>query len=49
MKGRLIYKEYKTIKGAERYMNRLYNEYNYVRLVDFPKDSEKGIYVFEVK
>ena len=30
-------------------MNKLYNEYNHVRLVDFPKDSEQGIYVFEVK
>jgi hypothetical protein len=49
MKGRLIYKEYKSMKSAERYMNRLYNEYDYVRLVDFPKGSEKGVYVFEVK
>lgn len=49
MKGRLIYKEYKRMKSAERYINRLYNEYDHVRLVDFPKIGEKGIYVFEVK
>lgn len=46
---RLIYKECKTMKGAERYLNKLYNEYDYVRLVDFPKNSESGIYVFKVK
>lgn len=47
--SRLIYKEYKTKKGAERYLNRLYNDYDYVRLVDAPINSEQGIYVFEVK
>lgn len=49
MRGRLIYKEYKTMKGAERFVNRLYNEFNHVRLVDFPKNSEQGVYVFEVE
>lgn len=47
--SRLIYKEYKTMKGAENYLNRLYNQYDYARLIDFPKESENGIYVFEVK
>ena len=47
--GRLIYKEYKTMKAAEKYMNKLYSKYDHVRLVDFPKNSENGIYVFEVK
>ena len=49
MGSRLIYKEYKTMKAAERYLNTLYSKYNYARLVDFPKHSESGIYVFEVK
>lgn len=49
MKGRLIYKEYKTMRGAERYLSRLYNEYDSVNLVDFPKYGESGIYVFKVK
>lgn len=49
MKGRLIYKEYKTMRGAERYLSRLYNEYDSVNLVDFPKCGESGIYVFKVK
>lgn len=46
---RLIYKEYKTMKNAERYLNKLYNEYEYAKLIDFPRNSESGIYVFAVK
>ena len=48
-KGRLIYKLYKTKKSAERYMGKMRKEYDHVRLVDTPKDSECGIYVIEVK
>ena len=46
MGGRLIYKEYKTMKAAERYLNTLYSKYNYVRLVDFPKHLESALIKF---
>jgi hypothetical protein len=43
-----IKKTYKTLKQAERYQNRLYNKYNSVQLVSFPRFSEDGEYVWEV-
>lgn len=43
-----ITKKYKTLKQAESYQNRLYNRYNTVRLVSFPRFSEEGEYVWEV-
>jgi hypothetical protein len=43
-----ITKTYKTLKQAERYQNRLYNKYNSVQLVSFPRFSEDGEYVWEV-
>jgi hypothetical protein len=44
-----IKKIYKTMKQAESYQNRLYNRYESVRLVSFPRFSEDGEYVWEVK
>jgi hypothetical protein len=41
-----ITKTYKTLKLAERYQNRLYNKYNSVQLVSFPRFSEEGQYVW---
>lgn len=47
--SRLIYKEFKTMRGAEKYLFRLYNEYDVAVLDDFPRFGESGIYVFRVK
>lgn len=44
-----ITKTYKTLKQAESYQNRLYNKYNTVRLVSFPRFSEEGVYVWQVQ
>ena len=43
-----IAKLYKTMKQAERYQTSLYNKYFYVRLVEFPRFTESGIYKWEV-
>lgn len=43
----LIQKEFKTLKQAENFMNRLYSKYNSVELIQFPKFSENGIYIFK--
>ena len=44
-----IRKFYSNLKQAERYQNSLYNKYNEVQLVDFPRFSESGVYVWNVK
>lgn len=44
-----ISKYYKTMKQAEQYQNRLYNEYDHVRLIRFPMFTEHGTYIWEVK
>lgn len=44
-----ITKNYKTLKQAESYQNRLYGQYNTVQLVKSPLWSEAGIYVWQVK
>lgn len=43
-----MYKEYKTRKGAERYLSRLRKKYSYVVVDDWPA-SEDGVYVFKIK
>jgi hypothetical protein len=44
-----ISKKFESIKKAESYQNRLYGKYNHVKLLTFPRFSESGIYVWEVK
>ena len=44
-----ISKKCKSLNAAVAYQNRLYNQYNYVRLVKVPRWEESGIYVWEVK
>ena len=44
-----IRKEYVSLTQAEKFLNRLYNKHDYVKLVTCPLFSEKGIYVYEVK
>lgn len=44
-----IRKFYKTIRQAENYQNRLYNRFDYVRLIKSPMFSECGEYVWQVK
>lgn len=36
------------MKQAERYQNRLYNLFPYVRLISFPLMGESGPYTWEV-
>jgi hypothetical protein len=43
-----INKYLETMKQAERYQNRLYSQYDTVRLVDFPVLSENGVYKWQV-
>lgn len=43
-----ITKECRTSAQAARYHNALYNKYNQVTLVDFPRFSPQGMYVWEV-
>lgn len=46
---RIIRKHYDTIRQAERYQNRLYSRFHYVRLIRFPLCAgETGWYVWEV-
>lgn len=44
-----IGKHLKSLKEAERYQNRLYNQFDYVRLVSYPLFSEEGDYIWNVK
>lgn len=43
-----IKKEFQTIRQAENYLSYLYGKYNYVRLVNMPRFSEKGIYIYQI-
>lgn len=40
---------YETLLDASARQNSLYDEFDKVRLVDFPCFSENGIYVWEVE
>lgn len=44
-----IAKFFDSLKKAERYQNRLYNKYDYVRLVRWPGFEENGVYIWEVR
>lgn len=44
-----ISKTFESLKEAERYQSRLYNEWDYVKLVQFPIFGESGKYVWHVK
>jgi hypothetical protein len=44
-----ITKQFKTLKQAEQEQNRLYDKYDYVRLIRSPLFEEEGTYVWEVK
>lgn len=44
-----IKKQFETSRQAERYLEKLYGIYSYVRLIIFPRYSEAGTYVYEVK
>jgi len=43
-----ITKYFKTIKQAEKYQNKLYSKFPYVRLFSFPQWSEEGQYIWEI-
>jgi hypothetical protein len=43
-----IRKYFKSIKQAEKYQNKLYNKYNYVRLIQSPIFTEDGLYEWHV-
>ena len=44
-----IVKRLATLKQAENFREKLYDEYDHVCLVNFPRFYESGDYVFEVK
>jgi len=44
-----IAKTYSTLRQAERFQNKLYDKYDYVRLIRSPMFGEEGNYVWEVK
>jgi hypothetical protein len=48
IKMKQISKTYKTLAAAERYQNRLYGQYNIVRLIHYPLMSEDGLYIWNV-
>ncbi len=39
----------RTLKQAEQYQNRLYNQYDSVQLVKFPRFTEAGLYEWHVR
>jgi hypothetical protein len=41
-----IEKTFKTLRAAERYLDKLYCEFNRVQCVHTPMFSEAGVYVF---
>lgn len=47
-KKKAITKFYATLKEAERYQDRLYSQYDSVKLVQFPRFGEEGAYSWEV-
>lgn len=44
-----ITKHFDSIRQAENYLQRLYDRFNYVRLIRFPGHSESGNYTFLVQ
>ena len=44
-----IEKYFNSMKQAEKFLNKLYDKYDFVQLVSFPMFSEMGTYVFSVK
>jgi hypothetical protein len=46
---RVIARQCTTLTQAERYQNRLYSQYNRVMLTGFPRFSEHGQYVWQVR
>ena len=45
----VIKKVFNNGDDASKFQNRLYERYDVVRVVDFPRSSEYGLYVWEVK
>lgn len=43
-----ISKHFNTVRQAENYLQRLYDRFNYARLISWPR-YEVGIYTFEVQ
>lgn len=48
-KTKVVSKEFKTLAKVCAYQNRLYNKYESVQLVSFPRYAEQGTYVWEVR
>lgn len=46
---KLISKHFSSLKEAEKYQSKLVNEWDCVRLVQFPIFGESGKYVWHVK
>lgn len=46
---KIITKNFKTLRRAAQYQERLYEKYNFVRLVTFPRFNESGAYTWEVQ
>lgn len=44
-----ICKHFKSFKAAERYQNKLYNQFDCVRLINCPLFGEDGDYIWYVK
>lgn len=44
-----ITKSFATLAQAEAYQQSLYNRFDHVQLVNFPRFSEEGQYTWEVK
>ena len=45
----IIKKVFKNMDEASTFQNKLYEKYNIVRLIDFPRSSDYGLYVWEVQ
>lgn len=46
---KIITKNFKTLRRAAQYQDRLYERFDFVRLVTFPRFGEAGFYTWEVK
>ena len=44
-----IKKRFNNMDDASKFQDKLYWRYDIVRLVDFPRSSDYGIYVWEVR
>ena len=45
---KIISKHFDNLKKAGQYQERLYNQYDHVKLIAFPNVSESGVYTWEV-